>query len=295
MTPASHARYDINEIKDQSVWLSEQTKVDEVSALRIAVLEWQTRPTERLLQGRPTGVLEDDPETSLNVIKSAQFQSDADSAVVGQRALEHDAKTLSEKGSRRLRLIKLLLSERRYVLKCSEYILSYVVYTLEDSKNGRKSRNDALRLPWFKEIGLDLLSKWTPEKPTTTKRVGQNPKFLNEAISEVRSKIEALGSGSGWSVPEAGQDFEVIWGCNQAIELIHILQIIETLLQSTNCVLQAAVVVPWFRLMGECGFLEGFELVGKASTQKYKDSSNLDFLSSHTQVSRRHTPNLFKA
>ena len=264
VTSASHARYDISEIKEESVWLSERTKIDEVSALRLAVLEWQTRPAKTLLQGKFSGILAGGLKASVDPVDSEDFRISRTGTAESRLGLDQTEQTLSSKQLRRQRLIQLLLSERRYVLKCSGYLLSYVVYTLEDSENGQQNRDEALRVPWLREIGLDLLSKWAPEKPANSKQVGRNPNFIGDAISEVRSKLGGLESGSGWSLPEAGQDFEVIWGCNQAMEMIHILQIIQTLLQSTVQVLQAAVTVPWFRLMGECGFFEGFELVGKA-------------------------------
>ena len=49
--PSGNPRYDIGQIKEDTLWLSKETKIDEVSALRIAVLEWQTRPAVQLLRG----------------------------------------------------------------------------------------------------------------------------------------------------------------------------------------------------------------------------------------------------
>ena len=49
--PSSDSVYNIDEIKSDALWLSKQTDLDELEALRIACLEWQYRPESRLREG----------------------------------------------------------------------------------------------------------------------------------------------------------------------------------------------------------------------------------------------------
>lgn len=49
--PPSSSLYNIDEIKSDALWLSKQTGLEELEALRLAVLEWQYRPESRLEQG----------------------------------------------------------------------------------------------------------------------------------------------------------------------------------------------------------------------------------------------------
>src|SRR4051812_10228726 len=43
--------FNLQEIKADALWLSEKAGIDEIAALRIAVLEWQDRPATRLNLG----------------------------------------------------------------------------------------------------------------------------------------------------------------------------------------------------------------------------------------------------
>ena len=43
VAPTSNCEYDINKIKEDALWLSKEAQIDEVSALRIIVLEYQSR------------------------------------------------------------------------------------------------------------------------------------------------------------------------------------------------------------------------------------------------------------
>lgn len=47
--PSNDGQYDINQIKQDALWLSIKAGIDEVAALRITILEWQNRPAAHLL------------------------------------------------------------------------------------------------------------------------------------------------------------------------------------------------------------------------------------------------------
>lgn len=51
VTSSPGAPYSLDEIKEDSSWLSRRLDLDEIECLRIALLEWQTRPIAQLRDG----------------------------------------------------------------------------------------------------------------------------------------------------------------------------------------------------------------------------------------------------
>ena len=51
VTPAQNHNYNLNEIKEYSLWLSKEAQISEYAALQLVAQEWQSRPTVQLLSG----------------------------------------------------------------------------------------------------------------------------------------------------------------------------------------------------------------------------------------------------
>jgi nuclear pore complex protein Nup188 len=51
VTPTPNGHYSIDEIKEDSLWLSKDARISEYAALQLVVQEWQSRPTVQLLSG----------------------------------------------------------------------------------------------------------------------------------------------------------------------------------------------------------------------------------------------------
>ena len=262
VTPPSHARYNITQIQEDTLWLSKEANIDEVSALRIAVLEWQTQPAAQLLRG--------------SSVVSVSSSNGANGNIGGPSFLNEDPNPISARFSppeqttfndedevlRKRRLIGILLSERRFMLKCSEHILAYAICVAETEVATAATAQKERSSDWLNAVGLDLLSHWAPESAKKGMQKDSKSSFMVEAIGGVRSRLEALRYGSGWSIFEdAPREFEISWGVNQIVEVLHIMQIIQYLLQTSASIMQPEMVLPWFRLMAECGFFEGFQLV----------------------------------
>ncbi|KAG4218397.1 hypothetical protein PC116_g33123, partial [Phytophthora cactorum] len=49
VTPAPNDKYDINTIKEDALWLSKNARINEIAALRVVVIEFQSRPRNQLL------------------------------------------------------------------------------------------------------------------------------------------------------------------------------------------------------------------------------------------------------
>ena len=257
VTPSPHAHYDIKQIKDDTLWLSNETNIDEVAALRITLLEWQTRSAVQLLRGSPG-----DQATNLtgargiNQLQASVF--DPGSSLLAKSSyLEDNEPSFDDNKARYQRLLETYLSERRYILKTSEYVTFAALCNGIDVPD--KATTQAKRKPdWLDEVGSSVLSSWSVEEGSKTR----NKSLIIGAVESLRARFEALGEGSGWLANEGVQEnIELAWGRNQLVETIHILQILLNVLEFSPILLKAHAVLAWFRLMSECGFFEVLQLV----------------------------------
>ena len=245
VAPSPHARYNIKEIKEDALWLSKKTVIDEVAALRITVLEWQTRSIARLLEDG----LPERPGNGLQLSVQAGGASNFAWKKSELLGAEDPAK------ERRLRLLEIVLSERCYLLKTSEYILSRHVCIKSTPAHSRE--NGLLN-----EIGAAILSKWNVEG--SQKRGGKQKGFLSSTVSALDGRIRAISEGCMWLEPEAHPErLQVAWAHNLSSEIIHILQITLSILEVREAVLLSEPVVEWFAFMNEVHFCEGFSNPGE--------------------------------
>ena len=257
VTPSPHAHYDIKQIKDDTLWLSKETKIDEVAALRIALLEWQTRSAVQLLRGSPgeqatnlTG------GRGINQLQ-ASFFDPGSSLLAKSSFLGESEPSFDDIQARRPRLLETYLSERRYILKTSEYItfaaLCNGIGGPDKAPSQAKRKSD-----WLDEVGSSILSSWSVEESSKASRRS----LIIETVESLRARFEALREGSGWLADQGVQeDIELAWGRNQLVETIHIMQILLNVLEFFPILLKAPAVLAWFRLISECGFFEVLQLV----------------------------------
>jgi len=252
VTPSSHPRFDIKEIKENTLWLSKVTNTDEVSALRIAVLEWQARPAVQLLQGNGDeqitsrndgggsgkfGASLFDPGSSL-LAKSAPRESETNSA-------------FEEAGARHRRLLENYLSERRCILKCSEFITSTTL-----CKAGGPDGQGQERSSWLGDIGAEVLSAWDFDQLVVRNQL------VIDAVDALRSRYQSLAKGSEWFQEEGPQeDIELAWTRSQILEMIHVMQITLNLIETSPVLVKSPAILSWFRLMKESSFFESVQPV----------------------------------
>jgi nuclear pore complex protein Nup188 len=257
VTPSSHARYDIKQLKEDTLWLSKQTNIDEVSALRIAVLEWQTRSAAQLLRGQPG-----DQSTSVNGARGVnQLRSSSFDPGSSLRArsslLAGEGPFVEDNSSRRQRLLETYLSERRYILKSGEYI-TFAALCHRDEGPGKAADEGRDRLSWMEEVGRVVLSAWSLEDSPK----GNRKSLVVDAVEALRARFEAMGKGCGWLHGEGiEEEIEFAWVRNQLVEAIHIMRIVLNNLEASTNLMKAPTILTWFRLMNECVFLESVDLV----------------------------------
>ena len=263
VSPSSNGRYDIKQIKDDALWLSEKTVIDEVAALRITVLEWQTRPANRLLMSDAYDGYQDYLNTiEINGFKSSVFKSDPFLVAGRSPPKGEDVNFFEDVKGRHQRLLQIYLSERQYLIRTCEFIVFVALFDtfpqLSDD-TGNKARS--LDMPgWLTGVGDQVLAAWNLNGLTQN----SDKHFTVDAVNALRLRCQGLRSGPGWVRDEPScEQINQAWGKNQFLEIIYIMQLLFTLLVSSKKLTSSDTVLAWFRLMDEYGFFNNLELVGE--------------------------------
>ncbi len=238
----------MKEIKADALWLSEKAGIDEVNALRIAVLEWQTRPSTRLL-----GQFSDEETISL---KGAAGVDTFRVSLAGPSFAEifntrpgegnNAAEFVAEK-NRRLRLQDLYLSERGHVIKTARKLLALFL----DSAPQQQPVSPTTSLG---KLGASIFSD------KVSGRDWHN--FAGESIKAVKARLLALEGDGGWlGAAESCEEIENLWRTAIVEEVSHLLQGLFMQLQTSTEIPPADLLMSWLRLMADYAFLESLQAV----------------------------------
>ena len=240
---------DIAEIKEDSLWLSKEARIDELAALRLALLEWQNRPAEKIL----SGFAGEEYKSVQDVAASASFgvssllgaSLSASMAVDLQTGPDHFSSTLR----RRFRLLKLYVSERVHALKVSEYLVrtptvdKYIATRL----GGRNSHLEGSQpIEWIKALGSDVLQ--AQQQLSGNQALAAAVQILDLTVDNL------LGpGGSNWQLGEEMQDeIELVYRKGKMAEMVHILQLMLVHLDGSPP--SKSVVLEWFSFTAKYDF-----------------------------------------
>ncbi|KAI5811353.1 nucleoporin subcomplex protein binding to Pom34-domain-containing protein [Peziza echinospora] len=211
----------INTLKTEALTLSATLNIDELAALRIVVLEYQSRDTAALLNS-PTASSAEETGGLFSFAKNS----------INATETETEAEKTSKALNRR---IAIYLTERRYVIKTATFLVS-----------ASCTRGSAWRA-----VGRNLVSEM---------KTGDNS-ILEEIIKVLRKKLASEdGDMPVWvskkidEETSPGNDIGNQWEKQNLLESIHLLQLVFILsyrpLESTGTVITA-----WFKLMDDTAFL----------------------------------------
>lgn len=259
VVPSARGRYDIKQIQDDSLWLSAEAKIDEVSALRIVILECQTRPAAQLQCGLVTDA--PPPGRSFNgSISQSAFS--ASRTLLRSRTPLAEPATLDYSQSvnaRRDRLFDIYLAECRYRLEICRFLIFTALCATGDGKT-LSSRQDATIPEWVESVGHDILTAW--DIYGVSRVTGKNI-FLS-GIEALRSRIKNLEEGCGWFRDRDQQEpIQAAWSEGQIFEILAVMETILTMFGALNSLSRSDVVNSWFRLMSDYSFFEVFEPVSR--------------------------------
>ncbi len=244
VTPSNKWNGDLDQLKGDALWLSKSVQVDEVSALRIAVIEWQSRPAEQLRCG-----------LSGEEALGAQVAVNPDaSASVMLAPPSPTATGFHDEAGRRTRLVKLYLSERRHHSKVLEILvragLSDVTPT--DAKGKGKAKSTT----WVDAVGKTILNARCSGDSSAT----GTESFLVECIDFLQSRSQHLIPSNGAFDDDFLVDLETERRTCVILEMIHVMQLIFCLVDSSQEVLSSTTVLAWLRFVGSNKFFDGTEL-----------------------------------
>lgn len=261
VTSASTSQIDLNSIKQDAEWLSKNAKLNLVAALRVTVIELQSRPSRQLL-----GPLSSQDASNLQEAaglengQAASFLSELGAAV----ALDSDeiAAAFETTDARRRRIFSCFLLECRSFTMASDYFYSIKLYG---------------RLPVFTRVSQSLSSLYKLEEPPSTD--DQVSYLLSVHVKSLTRSMADIESGLGsWTDDSLllTDDVEMDWLRSLLVEIIHTmsvyLQIVDTL---SGDFAPSTAIGDWFSLMDAYRFFDSIQPVGAAH---HKHPSLLPFV-----------------
>ncbi|KAF2278844.1 uncharacterized protein EI97DRAFT_413750 [Westerdykella ornata] len=247
VTPSPNGRYNIDEIKDDSIWLSKLVNISEDAALRLVILEWQARPSYQLLSGLTE-------EEALSVSDAAGLSSLGASTIIPNSAIVTAPSGLQDAQfnaveQRRLRILEIYTTSRIAILRTSQLLRSWSEGPRLRRTYGQDYRvcSAGTSFDWLEQLGSDI---------------SLENDCLDRVIQAVEAKWDGLDTGFTWDVPEPVQEgAEILWMVAEITEIIHLLHIalIHADLLEDSFV-AAKTVDRWFALMQKTGFFSTFSV-----------------------------------
>lgn len=244
VTPTPNDQYDIKIIKEDAAWLSENAAINLVAALRIVVVEFQSRAESHLRTPLST-------QDAANLQDAAGISSaQASALMLAPGSAVADAESImaafEREPARRQRIFAAYLAERRYYMMCVDYVRSILRYN---------------RLPTYAPVqqdGVEIAKLYRLKLGSQDDRKDFPAQFLAFKVV-VDKAIDALASGPISVKDKTLLQDEVLldWSRTMVTEAIHAISVIFQDLDSAGDVFaQSGVVMGWFKLMREKGFLD---------------------------------------
>ncbi|KAF2652752.1 hypothetical protein K491DRAFT_780808 [Lophiostoma macrostomum CBS 122681] len=247
VTPPATAHYNLDEIKADSLWLSELARISQFAALRLAAIEWQSRPTVQLL----SGLTEEEASSVHDATGLANLGASAfipNSSIVTAPSASSDSHFDSE-NQRRLRIIDTYLATRVSILRISQLLVSWGKASDLRRRYGAEYRVCG---DWLEQLGQDVAAKQSPA----------DSEALRQCIDALESRCNTLDNGFTWSIAEPIQEAAADrWATSLVTELIHILHLaIAHADFYTDKFVSAAVVEQWFTFIANKDFFRDLSL-----------------------------------
>ena len=254
-TPPPDSRFDAGEIKNDAQWLSNAVKLDENAALRVALVEFQSRAISHL-----SGPLSTQDVTNIqqaagldNTQISSLFEVIDTTSVADAEALRVD---FDDVASRRRRVLATYLSERRNFLASLDDLMTFLFYshiptTAPELESLRKSLATAL-------FGLQDVTK---SKATSFEDIA------SACLEILPGLIESSYSGQESMEGVAlGEQLGVDWVRTGLVEAVHAMAVIfQTLDLSHGVFAPPSVVSSWFKFVDNYTFLDLVQGVSEQS------------------------------
>ncbi|KAL3953661.1 hypothetical protein ACCO45_011617 [Purpureocillium lilacinum] len=243
---ASADKNDVKAVKEDAEWLSKNARVNLVAALRVAVVEFQSRASQHL-----TGPLSTQDATNLQ--EAAGLQNGQGGSLLADLgaapALDSDeiSAEFAKVDSRHRRLFDTLLTERRSFMMTMDYIYSIKLYG---------------RLPIFTATRVTKLATLYKLKETTRAKE-EATTLLPAYLKIVSGCMGAIESGLGSLTDDKAilaEAIELEWFRSLLTEIVHALSVVFQLVDHLGSDFPpSGSINQWFSLMDTYTFFDSIQ------------------------------------
>lgn len=254
VTPTPNDKYDINVIKEDALWLSKNAGVNEVAALRVVIIEYQSRSTSQLL-----GPISNQDVTSLRTAAGAGNTQTSNiipglslTATLDASEIQADFEKLE---SRRQRIFRTYLSERRYYAATNDYIFTLMLQEKLPTSPATQA-SDSIRKSLLDVYGISpkQLQKSIADMPLKTCHalLAQYMSLLPDCIRRAGADFESVARDKVLMT----EDIRELWTRTALTEMLHRMTILFQLLdRSSESFVSDAIAQQWFSLVSDLTFL----------------------------------------
>lgn len=249
--PTPNDRFDIKTIKEDSAWLSKNARINLLAALRIVVIEFQSRPRSQL-----TGPISTQDVANLQEAAGAT-NAQASNILPGLNlAATRDAVELQsdfeKDDARRCRIFQTYLAERRYFAMTTDHLFTLMLHEQLPSC----SSDDATRRIRDSFLEAYGLTSQTPsdEGPAKTYHA-LIAQYFDLTSDNIKSCEDIASVAEDQSLHD--DEMQIEWMKTFLTEAIHAMTVSFQLLDLCSQVLVSPELLKqWFQFIGETSFLD---------------------------------------
>lgn len=245
----SNVDYSLEELKNDAQWLSREVQVEELTALRMAIVEWQERPADQLLNTAGNG-LSLALSTTADLARTDAFNFSASTA----RGVSRPALDFTKEDVRRRRLLNVYLSEKSHLTKLSAHLVGRVALAKGDIQ-GRNvgSLQDHGRRNWIDDAAATVSDAMCP-----IRRVIESEAFCVRCVERVDAAIANASDSSTWPKVFTEDDEKVqTYLASRFGEIVSALSLMLSTLHALDGIPSGTTVQAWFTVMEKYSFLQG--------------------------------------
>ena len=259
VTPSSNGDYDIEQIKHDALWLSESSNIDEISALRVVILDWQRSPFDSFASYFSTS--QNNEVTDINNLTSTTAHTYRESANGRTFSiLRSSASQTCSESQRRSRQTYLLENEKSYILRVAVALMSVSLSRNTFASTIKYNCQFGLssHLPgWLLHEGTKILKESTYGSHHT---VGYRALIIY--MEAFRSRLKRLVEFKDLPFDDETQSpIASSWRMQKVEDLLHIVQLIIAYLESVDDIPTAKVLDTWFGICCDYEFFSSNMLV----------------------------------
>ncbi|KAK4506695.1 hypothetical protein PRZ48_000428 [Zasmidium cellare] len=252
----SNGTYNLDEIKADAQWLSQEMQVEELVALRMAIIEWQERAADQLLN------------TALNPPTASSGQVVLSSSALGKSSFNFAASTngqasrpaldFAKEDVRRRRLVDVYLSEKSHLLKLSTDLVTRAAADKSDIQ-GRHvgSLRDHTTTTWIDDLSTSVFEKFC-----SSEKRAEHEAFCLKNIESIGSVLELVRDPKKW--PKRFQDNAEeaqVYLASSCSDLVALLRLLLANLYILDGIPSAPLVKKWYSVMDTYEYLNEFAAI----------------------------------